>query len=164
MQEWLHGEITASARFRVRIRLLRGDFGPVDPKKSSKSQASRKIPGADPPSQGGFDPVLVLVVVSGSHSWEADFGLLDPSKSPKSTFSAGSPGPKSPSPGGFGPLLGLVAVGGAHKNLAIFRPLEGLRISVLKHFMQYFRSLFQSLFTSQAWRPQNPPNPRDFNP
>ena len=122
VQEWLQGESTAPARFRVRIRLLQADFGSVAPLKSSKSQASKGIPGPDPSSRGELGPLLVLVVVSGPPSCGGDVGLLDPLKSPKCPISKGSLGPKSPFPGGSGPLLVLVVAGGAHSNLAICGP------------------------------------------
>ena len=69
-----------------------------DPSKSSRFQASKAVPGPDPPAPGRFGPLLVLLV-SGSHSCEADFGRLDPFKSSKSPFSEGIPTRKSPSPG-----------------------------------------------------------------
>ena len=88
---------------RVRIRLLQAGFGSSDPLKSSKSQASKGIPGLDPSAPGRFGPLLVLLVVSGPRSREADFGRLDPFKSPKFPFSVGIPAPKTPSPDGYGP-------------------------------------------------------------
>ena len=95
VQEWLRANRSSS----VRIPSLQADFGSSNDVKCSKSLHSKEIPGRDPPASGRFGPLLVLLVVSGPHSYEASFGRLDPFKSSKFFFSKGIPTRQFHSPG-----------------------------------------------------------------